>query len=245
MAMRYKAIAADLMEKIERGVWEVGAFLPSEPLLAADYGCSRETVRSALAQLEDHGLIERRKGQGTRVLRVAPAEEFHSRVTSIEELTQYGQEARRRIESVERMAARGAVAADFAVPDGTLVVRIATTRRIPVERSGDAETPVSTADVYLLAHDFDAIAGELGSGEQLVADMVAGATGRRLARVLQSIQAVEMSPAIAGALGCEPGSVGLRLTRRYVDEQGGIFEVVESVHPGDSFVYESVLERAG
>ncbi|WP_369045431.1 GntR family transcriptional regulator [Sinomonas sp. P10A9] len=245
MTMRYKAIAADLASKIERGAWKVGAFLPAEPALAAEYGCSRETVRSALAQLEDQGLIARRKGQGTRVLRTTPANEFHSRLTSIEELAQYGQEARRRVESVERLPARGAAAGWFGVNEETRLVRIATTRRLPGQHSGEYGAPVSAADVYLLESDFDAVSGELGSGEQLIADIVAARTGRRLVRVLQSIQAIEIPPHTAALLGREPGSLGLRLTRRYVDGDGAVFEVVESVHPGESFVYESVLERAG
>src|SRR5690349_2485003 len=118
MALRYRTIAADLAEKIQHGEWEIGAFLPSEPDLASEYGCSRETVRAALKRLEDLGLIARRKGQGTRVLRTAPVEEFHSRLGSIEELTQYGQSAGRSIQAVERIRAAGAVAALFGKDEG-------------------------------------------------------------------------------------------------------------------------------
>ena len=42
--------------------------LPAEQALAAEYGVSRVTVRRALAELEQEGLISRRRGAGTVVL---------------------------------------------------------------------------------------------------------------------------------------------------------------------------------
>lgn len=44
-----------------------GAKLPSERDLASAFGCSALTVRKSLANLADHGLIERRAGSGTFV----------------------------------------------------------------------------------------------------------------------------------------------------------------------------------
>jgi len=59
---------AELVEhEIVSGRWEPGARLPSEPELCEQYAVSRTTVRQALARLEQRGLIDRRKGQGTFV----------------------------------------------------------------------------------------------------------------------------------------------------------------------------------
>jgi GntR family transcriptional regulator len=61
---------AELLEKeITSGRWQGGTRLPSEPDLCEHYGLSRTTIRQALARLEQRGLIERRKGQGTFVRR--------------------------------------------------------------------------------------------------------------------------------------------------------------------------------
>jgi len=42
-----------------------GPRLPDEPTLMREYGVGRNVVRSALRDLQDEGLIERRQGQGT------------------------------------------------------------------------------------------------------------------------------------------------------------------------------------
>jgi GntR family transcriptional regulator len=57
------AIAAAIAD----GAYLPGAQLPAEAQLAANLGVSRATLRDALRQLQDRGLITRRHGQGTFV----------------------------------------------------------------------------------------------------------------------------------------------------------------------------------
>lgn len=68
----YFQLAEALEAEIRSGRWEPGTRLPSEPELCEHYGLSRTTVRQALARLEQRGLIERLKGQGTFVRRGQP-----------------------------------------------------------------------------------------------------------------------------------------------------------------------------
>jgi len=58
---------------IRRPEYHAGALLPEEISLAAKLGISRGTLRAAIAQLVQEGLLERRAGVGTRV-RSLPAE---------------------------------------------------------------------------------------------------------------------------------------------------------------------------
>lgn len=51
-----------LQERIERGHYPAGSWLPAERALAAEFGLDRSAIRSALAQLEDCGLIVREAG---------------------------------------------------------------------------------------------------------------------------------------------------------------------------------------
>ena len=56
-----------LVEAIHQGYWKQGEVLPSEKVLALQYGVSLGTVRKALAELERLGVLVRRQGKGTFV----------------------------------------------------------------------------------------------------------------------------------------------------------------------------------
>ena len=58
-----------LRARLERGEWPVGFRIPTLEELVAEYGVSRATVRAALDELEQEGLIERTRGKGTFVIR--------------------------------------------------------------------------------------------------------------------------------------------------------------------------------
>lgn len=68
----YFQLAELLEQEVVSGRWMPGARLPGELELCERYGISRTTVRQALARLEQRGLIERLKGQGTFVQRGQP-----------------------------------------------------------------------------------------------------------------------------------------------------------------------------
>lgn len=63
----YVQIKQVLLEEIRTGVWKAGEQLPTEAALAARFGISVGTVRRALGDLEDEGVISRREGSGTFV----------------------------------------------------------------------------------------------------------------------------------------------------------------------------------
>lgn len=64
---RYRAIAADLTEKIRSGRYRPGDALPSQRGLSAEYGVTLMTLRQALRLLSDDGLVVQRQGRGTYV----------------------------------------------------------------------------------------------------------------------------------------------------------------------------------
>ncbi|GIH91558.1 GntR family transcriptional regulator [Planobispora siamensis] len=71
----YQQVADDLRTKILAGEYPAGTFLPSEPTLEEDYShldpegrkVSRNTIRQALASLQNEGLIDKRQGRGSFV----------------------------------------------------------------------------------------------------------------------------------------------------------------------------------
>ena len=62
--IRYREIADALRERVVAGEFPAGRLLPSEAALSATYEASRVTIRRALEQLRDEGLVDARQGFG-------------------------------------------------------------------------------------------------------------------------------------------------------------------------------------
>ena len=67
MAFKYLRLAAELQAAISEGTF--ADKLPTEQTLCDAYQVSRQTVRQALEHLVELGLVEKRQGSGTRVVR--------------------------------------------------------------------------------------------------------------------------------------------------------------------------------
>lgn len=63
----YYQLKEDIKKKIAQGIWKVGQCIDSERELSETYGVSRMTIRQALGELVQEGLLVREKGKGTFV----------------------------------------------------------------------------------------------------------------------------------------------------------------------------------
>lgn len=63
----YYQLKEDIKKKIAQGVWQVGQCIDSERELSENYGVSRMTIRQALGELVQDGILIREKGKGTFV----------------------------------------------------------------------------------------------------------------------------------------------------------------------------------
>jgi GntR family transcriptional regulator len=68
----YARIAAVVRQRIDNGELAIGVMLPTLETMMAEFGASRVTLRLAMDALADEGLIERRRGFGTRVVTRPP-----------------------------------------------------------------------------------------------------------------------------------------------------------------------------
>ncbi|WP_341716297.1 FadR/GntR family transcriptional regulator [Micromonospora sp. FIMYZ51] len=62
-----RAVTAELVERIVRGVHPSGTALPPEPILCETFSVSRTVVREAVKILQEKGLVQVRQGAGTMV----------------------------------------------------------------------------------------------------------------------------------------------------------------------------------
>jgi DNA-binding LacI/PurR family transcriptional regulator len=61
-------LALEFKRRIATGEYTPNSFMPPERALATEFDTSRETISAALSILADEGLVERRRGRGTRVI---------------------------------------------------------------------------------------------------------------------------------------------------------------------------------
>lgn len=62
--IQYRRVADEVKARVLAGEYAAGRVLPSEAVLSGEFGVSRVTVRKALEQLRDEGLVDSRQGFG-------------------------------------------------------------------------------------------------------------------------------------------------------------------------------------
>ena len=64
----YKQVKALMVTSLTNNEWRLGERIPTEPELASKYGVGISTVRAAVAELEQLGVLSRKQGKGTYVV---------------------------------------------------------------------------------------------------------------------------------------------------------------------------------
>jgi DNA-binding GntR family transcriptional regulator len=239
MKPRYAELADQLIQAIGDGTFGVGAALPSEVDLSAQYGVSRATVRSALERVQELGLISRRKRAGIRVEAARPRVAFEQSLSSVEDLVQFAVVTERHVQSITEVSASPSLAAKLGVETGSRWLRVELLRVDPTK----PEAPICWTDVYLEAAVGAGIRRELRKSSGLICEMVERHFGRPVQEVRQEIRAVGVPARVAASLATEPDAHALEITRHYVDQRGAAFEVTVSIFPAERFTYALQLKR--
>ncbi|MCY1506727.1 putative fructoselysine utilization operon transcriptional repressor [compost metagenome] len=234
-------ISRQLIEGITTGRYAVGSLLPTEFELCEQYQASRYTIRAVLQELQQLGLVSRRKNVGTRVESARPRPVFRPSLASVDDLVQFGAEHLRVVQSVEEVAVTAAVAAEIGCAPGARWLRISSLRM----DGGEDGTPMAWTDVYV-----DPAYTEVGelvraSPDMLVSTLIESRYDRQIAEIHQDVRAFAIADRrIAEALRLEAGAAALKIVRRYLDAAGETFEVSVTVHPADSFSVSMRLQRS-
>jgi len=218
----------------------VGSLLPTEFELCDRYGASRYTVRMALGQLQEQGLISRRKNVGTRVEASRPTGGFMQSLASVEDLAQFGATHVRVVREVGEIVLDLKQAELLGCPGGTRWLRISSLR-MDDSRKG---RPIGWTDVFI-----DPAFAEVGpmvreSPQLLISELIESRYGRRIARIRQDIRATSVPTELAGELKVDAGSPALMIIRRYLDTADEVFEISVTIHPAERFTFSMELSRA-
>ncbi|WP_175885328.1 GntR family transcriptional regulator [Burkholderia sp. BCC0044] len=236
----FAEIARDLTEGIASGRFPVGSYLPTELELRDLYKTSRHTVRAALHELQQLGFVSRRKNAGTRVESAQPKNDFRPSLASIEDLVQFGSENLRVVQSIEELAAEGALAKVLKCEEGARWLRISSLR---VERDA-TRPPIGWTDVYIDPGYLEIAETARHEPDTLISALIEARYGRCVAEIQQNVQAVNVSPEMAARLRIPAGTAALEIVRRYLDSTGVAFEISISIHPAERFSVSMRLKRS-
>lgn len=157
----YTQVENSLRQKIISGELEVGARLPTEQELCEQFGVSRITVRRAVQNLVDEGLIYRLRGRGTfvsapkHIIRKGSPNYFGYHAFS-----EVGGKSPRRVLSRETLSATGRLAKALEIPEGS---RVSMVERLIFEES----IPIAIDYVYVSAQLFPNFLEDLGEDMSL------------------------------------------------------------------------------
>jgi DNA-binding GntR family transcriptional regulator len=226
----YFQISSRLERAIREGVIPAGARLENEIAIGERLGLSRPTVRRAIQELVDKGLLVRRRGIGTQVVQARVSRPVE--LTSLnEDLTRVGHSPSTRVLSVERVPADEEAAAQLNLAVGTEITRV---RRV---RSADG-TPMAIL-LNLLPPEFaDITVADL---EQRGLYEILRARGVTIKIANQRIGARRTHEDEHELLDIAKGSPLLTMDRVAFDHGGKVVEAGHHCYRPDLYSFETTL----
>jgi GntR family transcriptional regulator len=226
----YVQLATGLERAITSNALPPGARLENEISLTERLGLSRPTVRRAIQELVDKGLLVRRRGIGTQVVRGSVARQIE--LTSLhDDLARSGKVPSTKVLDLAHVDATTVVAEQLGVAVGSSVLRI---RRL---RLAD-EVPIAVMENYLPSAFAD-LSAETLNRSGLYNELRARGVTLRVAR--QRIGARKASADEGTLLGIGRGAPVLTMDRTAYDADGAAVEYGHHCYRPDLYGFEMTL----
>jgi DNA-binding GntR family transcriptional regulator len=233
----YRRVVRTLKQEIVSGLYPVDSQLPTEGVLQERFSVSRHTIREALRELRDAGLVASRQGFGTTVLRPGSPRPYVHEVASINDLIELANATNYDVSSSEIVQADRALADRLGGEPGRWL-RIEGFRYAP-----DDPRPVCWTQVHVHG-DFAGVARLIGRRPGPIYLWIEDLYGESVAEVEQSLCSRSVPASIAATLGVEPGSAVIEVKRLYRLSSGVVAEVAVNLYPADRFQLTMTLRRS-
>ncbi len=235
----YLQLAQNLQNAIKKGQFPVGSVFPTELELAEQYSASRYTVRAAIAKLEAVGMVSRRKKAGTKVESATPNARYKQTVSSVEDLTAFGEKHARVIYSNEKIVANKKLAGELGCSVGKEWLKLCSLRysdKNPDEPMGFTEIYIDASykKIPKLAKDNPSI---------LISHLIESEYGRRIAEIKQDVFAVLLNEEFAKPLQAKAKSPALKIVRSYIDVANEAFQITVTTYPANRYSASTRLRR--
>jgi GntR family transcriptional regulator len=225
----YSVVASRAEALIASGVWEEGDRLPPERQLCREFDVSRSTLRQALGELEERGLISRHQGRGTFVTRPRLQLPIAGAFSIRDAMRQHGMTITTRVLHVEIVEASRQLASDLACLPGDEVVVI---ERL---RLGDGE-PMVLDSAHLRADLFPGLA-EADLEQRTLYEILETDYGRTVAEAHETIEPVILTPRECQLLGVPQHTTALLTRRMTMDAHGAVVALGHVLLRGDRSRY--------
>lgn len=223
-------IAQVLRLRLESGAWAAGGPLATEQRLCEEFGASRTTVRQALSQLKQAGLLESRAGVGTRGIAMPIKRKI---VRSSGDPLHAAFNSKPRVLSLGQVACPPAVAAFFELPATTPIWHFVRIHMLD-------DKPLSVVDSYLPAH--------LGAGltrtalQQPMHELLWERFKIRLKRSVHTLRVARADVDIASMLGIALADPVLRIQSSVYLADGKPIRWTENYFREDQYEYVAEME---
>ena len=212
---KYPVIKAALKARLQNASYRVGQPLPSESNLAEEFQVSRMTARRALDELEREGYIYRVQGSGS----FPTGKRFRQGVYRIRSLEEMALERGPDAVSFTRVLRSGLtgsapleIVQALGLEPGAAVVEI-------VRLRGVNDEPLLLERRYLRPDRAEGVLRFDLTGESLH-DLIVSRLQLEIARVEQTLDAVNLEPDEANLLGLPPGTACFLMRRVSFDDLG-------------------------
>ncbi len=231
---KYNEIALSLKDEIVSGKYQIGGLLPTEFELSAMYSASRQTVRSAIAELARQGFVSRTKKLGTRVESAVPQNMYLHRLNSINDLVQFSNLNKKVVQAVEQIVLDKQLAAELGLEPGLHALKVSTMR---YGKAGD-KLPIGWTDIYvvLTGLDLTLLADRIKEKpDVLISSILEEEFNVTLKAVSQEIDSILVPKALENVLQTPSPASALKVIRRYIDSHDEVVEISVTLHPSGRF----------
>jgi GntR family transcriptional regulator len=231
----YAQIKQSIQSDIDQGVIPAGELLAPEVELAQRFGVSRPTVRQAILELTREGILARRRGKGTVVMRRQVDYPTGKLLSFTEEFAASGGQPSAKVRSQSIVSA-----------DRQLAVKLGIQINAPVFRLERVRSIDGSPVAWQVSHIAYSRVPSIEATDFRTASLYTTLRyryGLTIASADEVIQAAVAEPLDSELLGVVTGSPVFRIERRAFTDSAEVVEVADSLYRADRYDIRLLLTR--